>query len=323
MTNSFWFSTDTSDETPPAVEPAYIVAESAKTDNKTTRTFKEGDGKKIGETGEIINVVYNTDNTQTLTVSEGFDPNQELISGYLQVGDVVTQDALGSSNTSPITSVDFYDVSDSILFTSGDLTRTVSTANASTYTVSCWIKRGGIGSTNRYLFGVNNNEGFGFNSNNRFFTYVSGSTNTLNDYTFPDTSKWHHVVLSVNAGTVTVYIDARTVGTLTAPNYQNGCVIGSNHGSSPFSGYIADFQLIDNQALTPPSFGEFTTAGFWQPKDYAGTYGSKGFHLDFSDPNLGNDVSGQNNDWTSRGVEASTSGTVSYTHLTLPTILLV
>ena len=306
MTNSFWFGGGGDVVELPAVEPPYNIEESATADN-TTRTFKTNDGVKKGETGEITNVVYNNDNTQTLTVSDGFEPYQALIGNYLQVGDIVTQDASGSLNTSQITSIDFYNIKESVLFDTGDLTRTVSTSNSNTYTVSCWVKRSKLGVI-CYLFGVNANEGFGFAADSKFITYTSGSTtNTLSGSTFSDTSRWHHVVVSANAGTATVYIDAKTVGTATAPDYMNSCVIGSYNsgGALPFFGYIADFQLIDNQALTPSSFGEFTTAGFWQPKDYTGTYGTKGFHLDFCGSDLGNDVSGQNNDWTQNGIIAS------------------
>jgi hypothetical protein len=37
--------------------------------------------------------------------------------------------------------------------------------------------------------------------------------------------------------------------------------------------------FIDGQALDPSSFGEFDTNGVWQPKAYAGSYGTNGFHL--------------------------------------------
>jgi hypothetical protein len=310
MTNSFWFGGGGEVVDVPAVEPPYNVEDSSTADN-TTRTFKTTDGVKKGETGEITNVVYNIDNTQTLTVSDGFEPYQALIGNYLQVGDIVTQDAVGNLNTSQITSVDFYNIKDSVLFTTGGyLTRTVSTSNSNTYTVSCWVKRSKLGVI-CYLFGCDGDKGFGFAVDNKFITYTPGSTtNTLSGSTFSDTSRWYHVVVSANAGTATVYIDAKTVGTAPAPDYMNSCVVGSYNsgGALSFNGYIADFQLIDNQSLTPSSFGEFTTAGFWQPKNYTGTYGTKGFHLDFFGSDLGNDVSGQGNNWTERGIIGSVPG---------------
>ena len=61
-------------------------------------------------------------------------------------------------------------------------------------------------------------------------------------------------------------------------------------------GYFAEVCVIDGQALTPTSFGEYseTTPNLWIPKDVSGlTFGNNGFYLDFEDSsNLGNDVNG-------------------------------
>jgi hypothetical protein len=47
-----------------------------------------------------------------------------------------------------------------------------------------------------------------------------------------------------------------------------------------FDGYLAEYNFIDGQALTPSSFGQTsTTTGVWQPKQYTGTYGTNGFYL--------------------------------------------
>ena len=57
--------------------------------------------------------------------------------------------------------------------------------------------------------------------------------------------------------------------------------------------------MIEGQQLTPSSFGE-TKNGVWIPKDPSSlTFGSNGYHLKFEDAsNLGNDSSGNNNDFT-------------------------
>ena len=70
-----------------------------------------------------------------------------------------------------------------------------------------------------------------------------------------------------------------------------------------FDGYMAEIQWVDGQQLDPSYFGytDFQT-GIWRPKRYEGTYGTNGFHLDFSDTTstttLGYDKSGNNNHWT-------------------------
>jgi hypothetical protein len=48
------------------------------------------------------------------------------------------------------------------------------------------------------------------------------------------------------------------------------------------NGYLSDVYFIDGQALDPTSFGQFTN-GYWEAKDYAGSYGTNGFHLTFAD----------------------------------------
>jgi hypothetical protein len=67
--------------------------------------------------------------------------------------------------------------------------------------------------------------------------------------------------------------------------------------------------LIDGQALDPTSFGEFDDNGIWQPIEYAGTYGTNGFHLPFSDNStaaaLGTDTSGNGNTWTVNNLSVS------------------
>jgi hypothetical protein len=58
-------------------------------------------------------------------------------------------------------------------------------------------------------------------------------------------------------------------------------------------------------ALGPDSFGE-TKNGVWIPKDASGlTFGTNGFHLKYeSSSDLGNDSSGNNNDWTTVNLSA-------------------
>ena len=63
---------------------------------------------------------------------------------------------------------------------------------------------------------------------------------------------------------------------------------------------MCEVSIIDGTALGPTSFGAFNpVTNIWEPIAYAGTYGTNGFKLDFADSSaLGNDVSGNNNDFT-------------------------
>ena len=82
--------------------------------------------------------------------------------------------------------------------------------------------------------------------------------------------------------------------------YQNSAT-----GSSYIDGYYADFYFIDDQQLTPASFGETNEdTGQWVPKKYSGTYNSKSYFLNFKDNSgtttttLGKDSSGNSNNFT-------------------------
>jgi hypothetical protein len=67
---------------------------------------------------------------------------------------------------------------------------------------------------------------------------------------------------------------------------------------SGFKGYLADVQFVDAQTLADSDFRNPDGT----PKAYAGTYGTNGFHLPFSDNStdaaLGTDTSGNGNTWT-------------------------
>jgi hypothetical protein len=131
------------------------------------------------------------------------------------------------------------------------------------------------------------------------------------------------VKLYVNGGQVTSF---STETTNNADASSSVSAIGNSYtymigryayASQPYfsGGYLANIQFIDGQALDPYFFGEFKD-NIWVPYNAFSTagsgtatasdggtatdsYGTNGFHLDFADSsNIGNDVSGNNNDWT-------------------------
>ena len=73
-----------------------------------------------------------------------------------------------------------------------------------------------------------------------------------------------------------------------------------------FQGCLAEFVHLDGQYLTHTSFGEFKE-GIWVPKEISGlTFGTNGFHLDFSNSgDLGNDVSGNNIDLSTNDIAST------------------
>jgi hypothetical protein len=84
-------------------------------------------------------------------------------------------------------------------------------------------------------------------------------------------------------------------------------VIGIGHdtkvASRFFDGYMAHVHLTDGYAYTPSTFGSTATNGQWVPNLAPSvTYGTNGFFLKFTNASdLGEDFSGNNNDFTKTG----------------------
>ena len=219
---------------------------------------------------------------------------------------------------------DFYthQIANSFRWTDGAayLKRTPSSAgNRQTWTFSCWMKASGVNKNadgNVQILGA----GTSGNQDTRFRMYfynskLSSSSNEANFNISPgvyrDPSAWYHVVWKLTGGTSYQYVN----GTLASTYSVSGNVAINNTvehllGTLPneetiskFKGYMAEVVFIDGTALDPTSFAE-SKNGVWIPSDPSGlTFGSQGYYLDFasaSDP--GNDVSGNNNDWTNVGL---------------------
>jgi hypothetical protein len=222
------------------------------------------------------------------------------------------------------------------------LSRTFTLTNRRTWTWSAWVKRGALTTTGTTmgLF-----EGYsGVNDSTRIFLNNSGSelgfadikagvaniVSTSADYRDP--SAWMHVLVALDttqataANRVKLYINGVQQTSLRSSGYpaQNtdtyvnaalAHYVGNEASSAnrTFDGYMSDVHFIDGQALTPSDFGQTDSAtGAWVPKKYTGTYGTNGFYLGFSDgtslTTLGNDESGNNNDWTLNNISL-TAGT--------------
>jgi hypothetical protein len=183
-----------------------------------------------------------------------------------------------------------------------------------------------------------------------------GTTSITTSGVFRDPSAWYHVVVACDTTQATasnrwkIYVNGvqQSIGADAfggSANYptQNTTfrwnasgqanLIGATDESGTkvffMDGYIAEFNNIDGQALTPSSFGETSaTTGVWQPKKYAGTYGTNGFYLPFTDNSalttssnvgLGKDFSGNGNYWATNNISI-TSG-VTYDSMTdVPTL---
>jgi hypothetical protein len=225
-----------------------------------------------------------------------------------------------------------YEIERSLRFNSADsayLNRTPSVAgNRKTWTWAGWVKKANNGSDYKSFFTAFNTTSaytaldFSDSDQLRLNGLGGGSMNLTTASVYRDLSAWYHIVVSVDttqateSNRVKFYVNGAQVtvfGTATYPGLNTDTEISSavNHQigrnpypgyPQPFNGYLADVHFIDGQALDPTSFGEFDTNGVWQPIAYAGSYGTNGFHLPFSDNStaaaLGTDTSGNGNTWT-------------------------
>jgi len=221
-------------------------------------------------------------------------------------------------------------------------------------TWSCWVKRGALTATAGYyntLFGCPN----GTLSSGFIIAFADYNSGTLRLYwngvdlntsqVFRDPSAWYHIVVAIDttqataANRVKFYVNGSqvtTFGTATyptqnsnVPNFNNSGVVNyiglTTNSTEYLDGYLTEINFIDGQQVAASSFGETdAVTGVWKPKKYAGTYGTNGFYLNFSDNSnntaatIGKDWSGNGNNWTPNNISV-TSGVTYDSMLDTPT----
>jgi len=239
-----------------------------------------------------------------------------------------------------------YDVANSCRFNSGSddhLDKTFGQAgNRRTFTVSFWIKTT-TKETYNAIFDAgadgSNSDDLYFHTGRLNFSGYYGSTQFALRTTakFRDPSAWSHHVIAFDTtqGTASNRIKFFTNGlqetvfddeTYPSQNFQTSYMntarlhnIGTlvNNDDFPLDGYLAEFVFIDGSALAPDQFGEFDSdSGIWKPIDVSGlTFGTNGFYLDFEDSSaLGDDVSGNGNDFAMRNLTAIDQSTDTCTN---------
>ena len=232
------------------------------------------------------------------------------------------------------------------------LNRTFAAGNQKTWTWSAWVKRGTL-SANQTFFGQGTGvllSGYGFI---RFDTAdtisidasATGATSSIAWNSTPvyrDPAAWYHVVavLDTTQGTGSdrfkLYVNgAIQSGTFaTTPSSSADiqinraaahqiAVINASSLSQYFDGEMAEINFVDGQALAPTAFGAYSIYNQWLPIKYAGTYGTNGFYLPFtntaSTSTLVADSSGNANNWTPNNISLTAGST--YDSLTdVPTL---
>jgi len=225
-----------------------------------------------------------------------------------------------------------------------------SAGNRKTWTWSGWVKLGALTSgfsfVTQYTDGNNQSQArITGSSVLRFYDLVGGSFTTDITWSpvYRDPSAWYHLMLvadttqATNTNRIKFYVNGVQVTSTSSATWPtqntdlrvnlNGAhFIGQNGaGGELADGYLTDVNFIDGQALTPSSFGETDIiTGVWKPKKYAGTYGTNGFYLNFSDNSnntaatIGKDWSGNGNNWTPNNISV-TSGATYDSMLDVPT----
>ena len=234
-----------------------------------------------------------------------------------------------------------YEVANSCRFNDGDsayMTRAfdATQTSTSTFTISVWVKRGALGTRQSIFAAYDGSSEAGddleFETDDTLSYNGSGSSSSKVNTTsakFRDPSAWLHIVVARNSGAtgasnqVKIYVNGvlQTLGTNggcdTSQFLRNGLNsrIGVNQGATQYyvDMYMAEFVAIDGQMLDHTSFGEFDedSPTIWKPKDVSGlTFGTNGFYLDFEDSgDLGDDESGNTNDFTETNLAATDSST--------------
>ena len=239
-----------------------------------------------------------------------------------------------------------YDIDNSCKFESDNteyLSKTPSSAgNRRTWTFSAWVKRSEITATSNATGNQNMVFSAGdtylqFDGNAIWINHRAASENFFlaTNRLFRDSSAWYHIVWQLDttdstaADRAKLYINGVRETSFQNSTYDNMSLnyeaavnntveheIGkySLHDTTyagMFNGYMAEIHLVDGTALTPTSFGEFDSdTGIWKPKEYTGSYGTNGFYLDFSDSaNLGDDASGNSNDFTETNITSADQAT--------------
>jgi len=233
-----------------------------------------------------------------------------------------------------------YSIGQSLRFNSADsayLNRTPGSAgNRQRFTISFWIKRGTLGTTE--LFTGKGVAGFlsTLLSAGELYLFdngaASGGFQIWSQRVLRDPSSWYHIVIAVDTTQATdsnrikVYIngDQENLATWNVgagasrypalnSNFDWNNTDSHKIGNNPngyFDGYFAEFYNIDGSQLTPSSFGETdTTTGTWIPKRYSGSYTGNSFYLKFQSSGIGTDSSGLSNTWTANNFSTSGTGT--------------
>jgi len=214
-------------------------------------------------------------------------------------------------------------------------------------TISVWVKRTGIGvqqaiinqrrssdTCDAVLLYFMTNDTLKLQMENKPSGSCAMFCERATTQVFRDVGSWYHIMVGWDSNQTddtcaSMYINGEQVTAFaTKTNFSsaadiewlhtsNAIAIGRSQNAANYADlYMSQFAVIDGSKLTAASFGETnSTTGQWIPKDITGlTYGNEGFLLAFQDSSaLGDDTSGNSNDFTTSGLAAADQMTDSPT----------
>lgn len=241
---------------------------------------------------------------------------------------------MGDMTGAPATGA-YYSISNSVMLdgVADYFTRTpVAAGNRQEFTLLIIFKRAKIGADQKIfsVYGSASDTGrFDVRLNSSDQLQIEGDATTwrISNRTFKDTTAWYCLVISAKTTDATASNRLRVYDGLDEiTSWSTNNAVSLNHqfavndtvahyigrqgasASGYFSGYVSFTSCVDGTQLTASSWVEAdVSTGSWKPKAPSGlTYGTNGFYLDFANTaDLGNDVSGNNNDWTRVSIDSN------------------
>ena len=238
-----------------------------------------------------------------------------------------------------------YDVANSARFNRADgayMDRTFSSAgNRDKWTYSLWVKKCKNGVEQRLLTTSDNatfDDNIRFNSDDTLTVICNNSVVLKTNRVFRDNSAFYHICVIWDSGNGTsgdrcqLFVNGTretSFSTASYPSQNQDSFINNNTrhyigvtnvtaNSHFLDGYLTEVVFQNDSADSPvDKFGSFDEdSGIWKPIDVSGlTFGTNGFYLDFEDSSaLGNDVSGNDNDFTVNNLTAIDQSTDTCTN---------
>jgi len=236
-----------------------------------------------------------------------------------------------------------YEIDQSIRFNAGDtpsLSRTIGTPTSTQkFTFSTWIKPCTFfnDTATRAIFSAATpgnssvpRDIISWENDALYVAFNTGSWAEIKtNQVFRDPASWYHIVVAMDTTQSTasnrtkIYVNGSQVTDFSTASYvaQNDtiaiCTSGKLQAIGAYAfditaandridGYLSEINFVDGTAKAASDFGGYDSNGVWVPKKYTGSYGTNGFYLKGQDSSaLGDDSSGNTNDFTSSGLAAA------------------